>query len=382
MAKKNDTLLIVGLGELGGIVLEILARYPNISKIIAADVDAEWGERKTNTALMGATYLNLYPDITFERIDLNNVDETAELLAEIDPYIIYNASTMQSWWVISQLPQVVHDSIYKDFCGLGPWVSQHLFLVYKLMKAVKQAGINPIVINSSFPDNVNIVLDKIDLGVNVGIGNIDLITAPWRKVVSDKLGVPIRSVNVYAIGHHYNSYNLGRTGTGLSAPYYLKILVDDKDVTENFDLKKLASEIPSKAKRTGGTDINWVVAATAVKIILGILFDTKEISHAPGPEGLVGGYPVRLTKNGAKVFLPEDVSLEEAIKINEEAQKWDGIEKTEEDGTVVFTDVAYETFKKHLNYDCKKLKINELEERVFELDKKYKEFARKHGVDV
>ena len=97
---------------------------------------------------------------------------------------------------------------------------------------------------------------------------------------------------------------------------------------------------------------------------------------------MVGGYPVRLSKDGAKVFLPEGVTREKAIQMNEEAQKWDGIEKIEEDGTVVFTDEAYTTFKNLLGYDCKEMKIEETEERVKELDKLYKDFARKHGVNV
>jgi len=225
-------------------------------------------------------------------------------------------------------------------------------------------------------------LDKVGLAPNVGIGNIDLITAPWRKVVSEILNVPIRSVKVYIFGHHYSSYNLGRTGTGLDAPYYIKIMVEDKDVTKDFDIKKLAKEIPERAKRTSGTQINWVVASSAVKIILGILNDTNELSHAPGPEGLVGGYPVRLSKDGAKVFLPEGMTRERAIQINEEAQKWDGIEKIEEDGTVVFTDEAYTTFKNLLGYECREMKIEETEERVKELDKLYKNFARKYGINV
>ncbi|GAG86171.1 unnamed protein product, partial [marine sediment metagenome] len=33
-------------------------------------------------------------------------------------------------------------------------------------------------------------------------------------------------------------------------------------------------------------------------------------------------------------------------------------------GTVVFTDIAYNTFKDLLGYDCKEVKIEETEERV------------------
>jgi len=382
MNKTNDTLMIVGLGELGGTALELLARVPNIPKIVTADFNEDYGVRKTNTALMGAAYANLYPNIEFRRVDLNNIEETAETIKEVNPRIIYNAATLQSWWVIDALPKEVHKKLYKDFCGLGPWVPMHLLLVHKLMQAVKVAGVSSLVANSSFPDLVNPVLAKVGLGPNVGIGNIDLITVPWRKVVSEIMDVPMRSVRVYIFGHHYSSYNLGRTGTGLDAPYYIKIIVEDKDVTKDFDIRELAREIPKRAKRTTGTQINWVVASSAVRVILGVLNDTNEITHAPGPEGLVGGYPVRLDREGAKIFLPEGVSRKKAIQINEEAQKYDGIEKIEDDGTVVFTDEAYNTFKDLLNYDCKKMKVEEIEERAKELDKLYKVFARKHGVKI
>jgi len=382
MNKTNNTLMMIGLGELGGTVLELLARIPNISKIIATDLNEEYGIRKTNTALMGASYMELYPNIEFVKINLNNIEETAETIKKVNPRIIYSATTLQSWWVIDALPKEVHKQLYKKFCGIGPWIPMHLLLVYKLMQAIKKAGVNSLMINSSFPDNVNAVLDKVGLAPNVGIGNIDLIAAPWRKVVSEMLDVPMRSVKVYIFGHHYSSYNLGRTGTGLDAPYYIKIMAEDKDVTKNFDIKELAQEIPKRAKRVSGTQINWVVASSAVKIILGILNDTNELSHAPGPEGLVGGYPVRLSKEGAKVFLPEEMTRERAIQINEEAQKWDGIEKIEEDGTVIFTDEAYNAFKDLLGYECKKMKVKETEERVKELDKLYKKFARKYGVNV
>jgi len=381
--KTNNTLMIVGLGELGGTALELLARVPNISKIVTADFNEDYGVRKTNTALMGAAYANLYPNIEFRRVDLNNIEETAKIIKEVNPRIIYSAVTLQSWWVIDALPREVHKTLYKDFCGLGPWVPMHLLLIYKLMQAVKVAGVSSLVVNSSFPDLVNPVLAKVGLGPNVGIGNIDLITVPWRKVVSEIMDVPMRSVRVYIFGHHYSSYNLGRTGTGLDAPYYyIKIMVEDKDVTKNFDIRELASEIPKRAKRTTGNQINWIVASSAVRIILGVLNDTNEITHAPGPEGLVGGYPVRLNREGAKIFLPEGVSRKKAIQINEEAQKYDGIEKIEDDGTVVFTDEAYNTFKDLLGYDCKKMKVEETEERVKELDKLYKSFARKYGVKV
>lgn len=111
---------------------------------------------------MGASYANLYPNIEFRRIDLNNIEETAEKIKKINPKIIYSATTLKSCWAINALPKEVLKKLYKDFCGLGPWIPMHLLLVYKLMQAVEKSGVNSLVINSSFPDNVNAVLGKLD----------------------------------------------------------------------------------------------------------------------------------------------------------------------------------------------------------------------------
>ena len=53
-----------------------------------------------------------------------------------------------------------------------------------------------------------------------------------------------------------------------------------------------------------------------------------------------------------------------------------------EDGTVVFTDEAYTTFKNLLSYACKEMKIGEIEMRAKELGTLFKNFAIKHGVKI
>ncbi len=66
----QNTIMIFGLGDLGGHVLEILARVPNINKIVAADIREDWGIRKTNSALIGAAQIGMYPDIQFVKADV------------------------------------------------------------------------------------------------------------------------------------------------------------------------------------------------------------------------------------------------------------------------------------------------------------------------
>ncbi len=70
----EKSLMIFGLGDLGGYVLEFLARVPNMPKIITADKNEEWGDRKTNSAILGASHFGLYPDIRFIPLDAFDVD--------------------------------------------------------------------------------------------------------------------------------------------------------------------------------------------------------------------------------------------------------------------------------------------------------------------
>jgi hypothetical protein len=373
----RECILIVGTGELGGIVLEYLARIPQICEIVTSDMNEEWGTRKTNSAILGAAYMGLFPKIRFERVDLNNIEETASILKRIAPTIIYNGTTLQSWWVVGQLPKEIHAKIYT---GLGPWVPMHLTLAHKLMQAVKMAGIAPFVVNSSFPDAVNPILDKVGMAPTIGIGNMDLIIPALQKTVAEKMDVPMRNVVIQMIGHHYHGYYFPRHGTGTEAPFYLRVFVGQEDVTDRFEIKSLVSEIPKHARRPEGAAGQFVVAASSVKNIMAIYDDTGEITHAPGPRGLPGGYMVRLSRKGAEVVLPKGLTLKDAIRINEEAQKYDGIEAIRDDGRVVFTEKSWSTLKEYLGYDCREMAIDECAERAKELREKFMAFAKKHGV--
>ena len=158
---ERRTILIVGLGDLGGHVLEMLVRVPGHRRIVTADVNEEWGYRKTNLASFGAAQLGYYPEIEFPRLDLFNVEQAAETILAYRPDIIYSTATLQSWWVIDTLPPHVFEDL--DQARIGPWIPMHLTLVHKLMQAVQQTDLDVSVINSSVPDVVNHVLDRVGL---------------------------------------------------------------------------------------------------------------------------------------------------------------------------------------------------------------------------
>lgn len=381
--REREKIILIGMGELGGIVLEYLCRIPGICAIVTADSNEDWGFRKTNSAILGASYMGLYPDIKFYHIDLLDVEMTAEILNRINPTIIYNATTLQSWWVVNELPPEVNAKLYKHKCGLGPWVSMHLALTTKLMSAVEMSGIKTYVINASFPDATNPSLAKIGLAPTVGIGNMDLIVPYIKKAASERLGVPMANVDIEMIAHHYHCYHWCRTGTGYEAPHYLKVYVRKEDVTEELgDMKQFVAELPKRAMRPAGRHGQFVVAASSLKNILAIFNDTGELTHAPGPQGLEGGYPVRLSRKGAEVIPPKGMTVKQARDIMLEAQRYDGIQEIRDNGDVVVTGEAYTTFKEMLNVDCKSITIEDSYDQAMELGVKFREFAIKNGVQI
>jgi hypothetical protein len=95
------------------------------------------------------------------------------------------------------------------------------------------------------------------------------------------------------------------------------------------------------------------------------------VVHAPGPLGLVGGYPVRFGDGGIAADLPTGLSLEAAIEINRRCQTYDGIADVDARGTVHFTSEAAQILKAELGYDCRELPLDACEERAEELARKF-----------
>lgn len=121
-----------------------------------------------------------------------------------------------------------------------------------------------------------------------------------------------------------------------------------------------------------------ITAASATTVINGMANNTGEIIHAPAPNGLPGGYPVRINAQGGEVILPDDLTLDKAIRLNEEGQRFDGIDKIEQDGTVYFTDKEMTIMKDMLGYECRKMTLLESEDIANQLRLKYIEFAKKY----
>lgn len=381
--RDGNKVMIVGLGSVGNLVLEMLSRNQTLSewvKIIAADVNEDIGRQRVNLEIGVADKLGLHPDIEFAGVNLLDVDSTAETLRKYDPDLVFQVASLQSWWVRDYLPKDEFNKIVK--AEFGPWLPMHITMPYHLMQAIKKAGINPYVVNASFPDVICATLAKIGMAPTVGIGNLGEVTPLLKMAVAKRLGVPIRDVDVSIVGSHYVCYHIEANGSTDGAPYYLRVLVNGKDVTQEVD--------PGQKLKSGWDDIpqipndalmyNKLTAATVVKVIRAILQDTKEIVNTPGPNGLPGAYPVRLGRDLVEVVLPDDISLDEAIAINEEGNRFDGVERIEDDGTIIITETSHRIMRDMLGYDVKKFNVRDSKELAGQLGKAFRSYGKKVGL--
>lgn len=363
----SGKVMIIGLGDVGGHALELLARTAGITKVFAADINEQVGLRQVYSARAGAAHLGFYPNIEFIRLDLNDIENTTRTLADIEPDIIMHNATLMNNLQWARLPREVTERLAS--AGIANIVPCHLTLTYKLMKAVQRSEIDAHVVMSPYPDVVNAVLGKVGFARNlVGLGNIDYIVPGIQKAAADKLGVDMRSVSVFLVAPYAVLNQIFRHGTPGDLPYYLKILIGDKDVSERLNVSLLLSEAAKHLSLFTIHDLGFIAASSGTKNALAILNDAGLLTHAPGPCGLLGGYPVKLSAKGADVVLPDGLTLQEAVRINEEAiRKGDGVEKIKDDGTIVFTEKCAKTWREVLGYDCQELKVEDCEERAKEL---------------
>ena len=358
----SSTVMLFGIGDLGGWVLEFLARSRGVGTIIACDCRDEWGRMKTECAAIGAGQQGYAKKIKFEKCDVNNIDSTAELLRKYNPDVIFSALTLLGWLEMRVIPGAIGPKFHRATACLTPL---QLLLIANLMKARKEAGISAPVINNSFPDLVNLILWRNSLGPVVGAGNNDLTVGEVRRKISVTENVPITEVTVYLIAEHA----VVPQGTHSGVPFFFKVMIGDRNITDKYNVDSLISDTVLAA--TPADKTSWLnepfVAASAVRNILAILNDTNEFAHAPGPNGLPGGYPVRIGSGGVSVVLPEEITMEEAIRINLEGLQHEGVSEIRNDGTVVLTGEALDVQKEIYGISQKEFRFADTEEIAKEL---------------
>jgi threonine dehydrogenase-like Zn-dependent dehydrogenase len=367
----EKTVLLIGAGTVGRSVANFLALSPSVEKLIVADKDKLKAHLAAINAEVSAIYFGLGPKVEHVALDLNDEENAADLIGQIDPNVIIHCTTMLPCWFYIPLIKRRIKEIGLDGYYPAHTVAKDLVLVYKLMKAVKRSGTKARTVNITFPDNVHPALYKQGLSPTIGAGNVDITALGVRKIVANRLNLPVRSISVTIIGHHALNW-----APPEKLPYYIKIRMGEKDITKKFNTHELITAANDFLVRDYDEQM---AASSAVKQALSILEDRGEIVLGSGVSGITGCLPVRLGAKDLEIVMPDDLSLDEAIKMNEMGLKMDGIEGYEPDGTIIFTEKTARLLEEGLGIKRRRLRLDEAEEMAKELisaynslDKKYK----------
>ncbi len=331
-------------------------------------------QQRINLSIQTAAQLGFYPEVDSTYVDLTNIDQTAEVISQFKPDIIFNAATVQPWMRIAELSKPTFEKLYR--AQAGPWLPMTLSLAYNLMQAVKQTGLDIKVINGSYPDSVNCILGKVGLAPTIGIGNLANNIPAIKASVALKQDIPIEKVEVLFFAHHYVSHYISRYGNSEGVPFHLAASIDGKDISQELDLNTIFDLLPTKLKRATGP-LQLLTAASAMTIFDAIVHDIGTITHAPGPISLPGGYPVRVYQKGVEIVTPNGFSIEQAILVNEGGQRLDGIDHVDQNGTVYFTKENMSILEDVLGYNCQKMLLSDVSNWANELQAKYTELVKR-----
>lgn len=370
---RRTKILIIGHGILGGAVLDFLAQGGGPYDLYVGARDTDKALLRVNLCRYTAFNLGRHPRIEVVPIDLMHVEATAARIAALAPDIIFNATTLHSWWIITQLPADAYRRI--DRARGGVWTPMHLVLIRRLMMAVREAAFEGVVVNASYPDVTNAALAAEGLSPTIGIGNIANAVPGIRLAAAHLLGRDPAIVDVRFFAQHYVSYRMPSTGSTDGAPYHLTIYADGKEVGQDrLSHEEVFKHVAGRFRRVKGLAGQSVTASSATSVLLAFAEGRERVVHAPGPLGLVGGYAVRIAPDGLSLALPEGLSAERAIEINSQCQRYDGIAGIDTDGTVRYTDEAAGVMREELGYDCPAMALDECEERATELAATFKAY--------
>lgn len=328
-------LLLISLGQLNGHILEAVARSGKFAEIIVAGRSLARGVRKTNQTRIGAAIEGRYPAIRFVELDVNQPSAAARL-RDIAPDVALAAPSMLPWWRIDRLTgRAAEAARAMPFAG---WIACHLAPMLAVRRAWVDSRLTAPWVGASYPDVVNTVLHRSGPGPVCGVGNVDEVIPKIRFAVVQETGCDPATVEVRLVAQHALEYFVYReTGTARrdAPPFMLRTELNGRDVSD-LAARAIFDPFPIPYE----LDFNLLTASSALALLPALAGQGPVHMHVPAPNGLPGGYPVRVEAGLVSLDLPADWTLEDAIANNVASLPWDGLQSIEADGTVVFTDTT------------------------------------------
>ena len=342
MRVTGADVIVAGAGVLGREVCMGLARLPNspLSVAVMARSSAaaeELSFTATSCARAARSDTSFHP----MQIDFTSADAVERAIAACRPSIVVGCVSHHSPWEAEARRSAWTELV--SSAGFGVTLPLQWAFTAAISRAVSKHASNAIVLNGCFPDAVNVALRRAALPVFCGIGNIASLAAAAKA----ELGIGDNE-GLRMLAHHRH------LSTPRDASEDAVVWLNDEPISNVPMLLRRARAIPRK-------QLCVLAGAAAAALIRAILWGTAYATHAPGPGGLPGGYPIRVRSTQMKLDLPHGVSETDAITWNERAATADGVVISGA-GEVAFSPAAQCALRAHACELASGFRVSELGE--------------------
>ena len=262
-----------------------------------------------------------------DTVDLLQPEATAELLERHRPAVVVQAASLQPGAVISATGNAWSQLVAEG--GLSATAVFQTLLSMRVACAVQRAHPAGRLINCCFPDVVNGLIAAAGLPIACGIGNVAILAHAFAGAL------PEEEAHALKVLVHYQTIAPWRRPKRERAGPLPRVWIGDEelpDVLGRFAEVRLTPE-----------PVIDISGASGAPLIEAMGLGAEWAGHVPGPNGLPGGYPVRLRAGELALDLPAALGYSEAIAWNAAFEAENGL--VIEGGRVRYTGRLYERLR-------------------------------------
>lgn len=247
--------------------------------------------------------------VTDYRLDVFSMENLGALLATLRPSVIANTASVQGGRVATEHPDGWTRLV--EEVGLACTALLQARISYDIASTVAQVVPGAAFVNCCYPDVVNPMLAGAGLPIVCGIGNVAILAHAFAGSLRPGHG------RLHLLAQHAALSAFRRPAAQRNGIAPLRLWIDGAeigDVFQRFAAVKLAPE-----------PVIDISGASGVPLFLALATGRAWRGHVPGPNGLTGGYPVRLVDGRIALDLPDGLTEEGAISWNRNFETANGI---------------------------------------------------------
>ncbi|PZN99989.1 MAG: hypothetical protein DCF30_10685 [Hyphomicrobiales bacterium] len=262
--------------------------------------------------------------------DLLAPDASDTLLAATNPHVLVQAASIQTSQIIAQSGNAWTRLVSEG--GLSATAVFQALISSRVAAAISRRALPVTLINCSFPDVVNGMIAAQGHPVACGMGNVAILS----NVFAGSASVP-HSAEIKVLAHYQNLAAWRQVPSARSGRPP-RVWIDGQEVEDVFGRFADIQLTPEPVIEISG--------ASGVPMLLALAGGRDWAGHVPGPNGLPGGYPVRLSKGKLELDLPPGLGAAEAVGWNASFEAENGM-LVGNDGTVNFTGTLHDRLVAH-----------------------------------